>query len=193
MQGAMAERKTKESTGAFVRSAHSIASETFWRSLRNGKPIPEREDFHPSHARPFLADLALLEVSFDEPLLRIRLAGTRVEARIQQTIGGDNYLDFLPEEFQAGALQSSRLMLSHPCGLWQFTNVHYERGTAQMMEQTAFPLGSRRTGTSQLLVLSNPTDAFHRPTLKAERAMLADTASKWEFLDLGYGVPGWPV
>jgi hypothetical protein len=192
MAGALAERLKVKVADDHVRSSRSFAFEELWRSLRNGKLIPDREDFPPARARWFLSDMALLEVSFDQPLLRIRLAGTRVEERIQRTIGGDNYLDFLSPEFQAGALLSGRLMVSHPCGLWQLTKIHYERGTAQLTEQTVFPLGPGKHGVPMLLVLTNPKAAFEVPTLKADKAIVADTATKWEFLDLGRGVPEWP-
>ncbi len=191
MAGALAERLKVKVADDHVRSSRSVAFEELWRSLRNGKIIPDREDFPPAKARWFLSDMALLEVSFDQPLLRIRLAGTRVEERIQRKIGGDNYLDYLAPASRAGALLSGRLMVSHPCGLWQLTKVQYERGTAQLMEQTVFPLGPGKEGIPMLLVLANPKAAFHAQALNSDKAMLADSATKWEFLDLGHGVPDW--
>jgi hypothetical protein len=172
------------------RSPQSIAFEAMWRGLRTGGLVPRRSDFHPSKALPFLRDLVLLEVPPPgERQLRIRLAGTGIEQRIQNNIVGRDYLEFLPAIYHDGALTSAQIMADLPCGLWQLTNVHYERGTAQLLELTAFPLIS--DGGRQILGLLRGTGKYQPPTFVPDKALQADTALKFEFLEIGNGVPEW--
>ena len=177
--------------GEPTRSARSLEFESFWRNLRNGELVPRRSDFHPRKAIDFLGDLVLIEVSPEHPMLKIRLAGRHIESRLQRTITGHNYLDYLPARYREGALLTGRLMVGHPCGVWQVAKVHYKRGLAWMMEQTGFPLGPAENGYPLLLVLANPASDAQPPTLKPDKAMVADTATKWEFLDVGAGIPEW--
>jgi len=175
-----------------ARSARSFAFESHWRGLRNGTLVPDRDDFHPREAKTFLGDLALVEVPLDRPELKMRLVGRNVESRLQRKITGHNYLDYLQEPHKQAALQSSRLMIGHPCGLWQLTRIHFANGLKQMMEQTAFPLGAGPNGLPLLLVLANPVDVPETPPLDPGKAMAADRAVRFAFLDIGRGVPAWP-
>lgn len=141
--------------------------------------------------RPFLPDMALLEAPPEEPKLRIRLAGTRVERRSQFSLHGANYLDFLPGRYRAGALVSARLVLNQPCGLWQLTRIHYERGIVVLMEQTVLPLRPSDDGPPLIVVFALPVAGGEQATLNAEKPMMVDTATKYAFLDIGAGIPAY--
>ena len=185
-------RPIAKSDEELVRSPCSFEFEAIWRGLRNGGLVPSRSDFHPSKVIRFLPEIVIVEVPGPGDLiLKIRLAGSGIEARVQKKITGQNYLDFMPLMYREGALLSARLISSQPCGLWQMTKVHYERGTSQLLEMTAFPLAANQNNAPVILVLSRVIEGFQVPTQTPDVAMLADTAMKFEFLDIGNGVPAW--
>lgn len=177
--------------GDLVRSAKSEAFETMWRGLRSGELVPSRADFRPSMAVRFLSEIVLLDVPRrGEPRLTVRLVGTAVEARLQTDIVGRNYLDYLPADHREAAWRSARLMLDHPCGLWQMSNLHYERGTSHLVEMTAFPLAVA-AGADVLIVHSNMIVGVGREPQPGALPMSVDTALTFKFIDVGAGLPAW--
>jgi len=174
------------------RSADSHAFEALWRSLPKEGPVPDRGALHPRKAARFLPNLVLVEVPPPgSRSLKIRLAGTGIEAKIERSITGHDYLEFLPERFHEAALQSARMMIAQPCGLWQLTTVHYQRGTSQLLEITAFPLCAGSDCAPYILGLSRGTAKYYASEENPDAAICAETALKFEFLDIGNGVPAW--
>jgi hypothetical protein len=173
------------------RSRQSLEFEAMWRALPKDGAVPHRCDFNPARAAPLLRYIMLIEMRFDEtPSFPVRLVGSTVVEKIQRDLRGHDYLEFMPPEYHAGVTESARLMLNHPCGLWQITQLHFERGFAQSFEVTAFPLlGEPSPFCLALLV---PRDEFVRPLAPGNRLMLAETAKEFAFLDLGAGAPQWP-
>jgi hypothetical protein len=164
-----------------------------WKSLRRGTLIPRRSRFSPRLAVPFLQHIVLTDVpKFDGDGVRIRLVGTGFERRIQTNLAGVNYLDHLPEKFHAAALESIRLIFTQPCGLWQIMTMHYERMYAEPLEVTIFPLSGDDEKPPVLLNYVKPIGQPAAPTPTNGMAMRVDTASHFEFIDIGAGVPGWP-
>jgi hypothetical protein len=173
------------------RSRQSLEFESFWRNLPKQGAIPQRSDFNPARAGSLLRSVMLLEVRLEaDPSFLVRLVGTAVMERIQRDITGQDYLEFLSPEFRSGALETTRLMLHHPCGLWQITPLHYERGLAENFEMTAFPLMGDPAPFLIGIVL--PRTELVRPIPPGNKAMLAGTATEFELLDVGAGVPAWP-
>jgi hypothetical protein len=172
------------------RSRQSLEFQTFWENLPKQGLIPHKRDLNIARAAQLLRFVMLTDVHLDEaPSMPIRLVGTGLTERIQRDIKGHDYLEFLETENRAGAVETVKLMTERPCGLWQITPLHYERGVAQNMEVTAFPLLSD-TGP---LIFAHivPHDDFIRPRPAGDRAMLAATASEFAFIDVGAGVPEW--
>jgi hypothetical protein len=174
----------------YSRSSQSLVFETFWRSLRGERLVPDRGDFAPGRAARFLPNIVLLEAPGDERhSLRIRVAGQVFQQAIPYNLAGTDLLELLPARYRAGAVASGCLMVSKPCGLWQITPVHL-RGYAKPVEVTAFPLGAVSVPLIIAYVLSLkellPTSGT--PSL----AMEADTAMEFRFLDVGAGEPEWP-
>jgi hypothetical protein len=173
---------------AAVRSRRSLEFESMWRGLPRQGLLPYKRDFKPGGAASLLRYVMLLEVKFEPaPSLPIRLVGTALSERVQRDIKGHDYLEFLDQEYHGGAVASARLMFDRPCGLWQITPLHYERGIAQNVEVTAFPLLDEPHPF--ILVLTVPREEFVRPLSPGDRAMLVETATEFEFIDVGNGVP----
>lgn len=176
-----------------VRSVESRAFEAMWKSLRHNGLVPRRSDFSPRLAIPFLQNIVLTDVpQFDGDGIRVRLVGTGFERRIQTNITGVNYLDHLPKQLHADALESIRLLFTQPCGLWQVMTMHYERMFAEPLEVTALPLLSDDERPAVLLNYVKPIGHPAEPATTNGMAMRVDTASHFEFIDLGAGLPDWP-
>ena len=112
-----------------------------WRALPKERAVPHRRDFNPARAASLLRHIMLVEMRLDAmPSFPVRLVGGAAVEKIQRDLRGHDYLEFMPAEYHSGVIESARLMLDHPCGLWQVTPLHFERGIAQCFEVTAFPL-----------------------------------------------------
>lgn len=182
-------------SAAPTRSKNSLEFEALWRGLKkDGGLIPNRREFKPEKAKSLLRDLLLVEARLGDPAsLPIRLVGSAAQQRIQHNIVGHDYLDFMPPELHAGAIESGRLMFNHPCGLWQVMTMHYAREYAQNVEITAFPLLADAASVPLLLVLMQPVAGLVSAIQAQGRPILVDTASAFEFIDVGAGSPAWPV
>lgn len=176
----------------FQRSGESRGFEDFWRSLRSGRLVPKRTDFHPSLARRFLRSISLVEVpTAPGDALRIRVPAEVCNRLSGRNLSGEDHLDYLPKQFHAGAVESARLMAATPCGVWQISPVHLERGYATYLEITAFPLEPSAGAAPSLLCHVHQTGGLILPSLPAERGIEFDTAVQYEFLDIGAGLPNW--
>lgn len=172
------------------RSRQSHAFEEFWRGLPKQGLLPHRRDFNPARAAGLLRHFMLVEVRLDpSATFNIRLVGGAVQERVQRDIKGSDYLQFLPPEYRQGAIETARLMFQQPCGVWQITPFHYERGLAENNEITAFPLLGE--GSDLVLGLVLPRSELVRPISAGDQVLRVDTATEYEFLDLGAGTPEW--
>jgi hypothetical protein len=175
------------------RSQASLEFETFWRSLSAKGSVPRKSDFRPDAIASHLKNIVLVEIHFGSvPNLRIRVAGDAIRERAHANIAGSNFLDYLPPAYHASAMESSRLMLTHPCGLWQTSAAHYKRGFAQYMEMTMFPLAPGEGEPPFILVLMQPVGGMIEPASSGHLPFVYDSAAAFEFLDVGAGVPVWP-
>lgn len=173
------------------RSPASQEFESFWKKLPRCGALPGKRDFRPAALGHLLPFVMLAEARLEPaPSLLIRIVGSAIEERIQRDITGQDYFEFLEADRRVAAVQSLRLMLNHPCGLWQIMPYHYVRGIAQKVEGTVFPLLGEPA--PYLLGLVIPRDEPVRPISPGPRAMLAGGATSFEFLDVGAGVPPWP-
>jgi hypothetical protein len=169
-----------------ARSTESLEFEAFWRSMRRSSLVPLRSDFHPGKAVKFLKDVVLLEA----PACRSSAGRIRVSGERFNEIAGGNWvgrddLDFFPPCYREGAAAARLLMIDKPCGLWQISPAHLAKGYAVNLEVTAFPLAPAGGDTHFLLcqVLAMPGVASAR--LSSGNGMILDTASAFEFLDIG--------
>ena len=174
----------------FSRTELSVAFEMFWRSLPKQGHVPNRRAFLPERAPRFLRDLVLCELSLEGgSLARIRLIGSALEELIRRNLKGEDFLQYLPPAYHAGAVESVREIVTRPCGLWQVTPLHFERGFSQNFEFTALPLGPGTDGVHLLLVLTQALPGLVAPRPTVDQVMVADTAIAYQYIDLGAGVP----
>jgi hypothetical protein len=176
---------------AQTRSEDSLAFELLWRELpREDKPIPYRDAFRPSQAMRFLRDILISDIVEPERGPRIRFCGERLHALTGRNLAGDHLFDLLPPEHHAGVHVSAKIMMEQPCGLWQLSPLHLDRGYAVNLESTIFPMWSR-DGHPQFLNLLRPLSGIDARSLDTPRGVAIDTATVFQFLDVGYGLPTW--
>jgi hypothetical protein len=178
------------SAGVAKRSEGSLEFEALWRALPRQGLVPPRNAFNPARATKLLPKLILVEApNPGHPGLHFRLVGQALNENVRQNMAGTNWLDFLPTEHHAEALESARLICEHPCGIWQLTPVHYERGFSQLIEVTIFPLGAGADGIPLMLGSLEflPNDS-HKATDRG-KGLMAETSKIHEFIDIGAGVP----
>jgi len=175
------------------RSAESRAFEAYWRSLRSwNELVPSRAKFHPAKALRFLRDIVLLEAACEASRqFRIRVAGEGYTELVGHNVSGQNHLDFVPEWLHADAIESGRLMINTPCGLWQISPAHLARGYTRLLEVTAMPLAPTDSVTPFFLCHVRQIEGLMPATLPVARGISIDTAVQFEFLDIGAGAPAW--
>lgn len=172
-----------------ARSERSKAFEALWRSLRGEGLVPPRSAFDPARAAGFLRNLILVEApDAERPVLRFPLVGDALTQLIGTNLTGMDYLDFLPAEQRAEALESARQICTRPCGIWQLNPVHYERGVSQMIEATIFPLGPAADGIPLMLGCLEFLPEQFPPVPTVDKAVTAETSAIYEFIDIGAGV-----
>ena len=181
---------TGESAGLTPqRSLRSLAFEAFWRALPRDGLVPQRSAFRPERAKPFLGDLLLLEATFGaSPLLRVRLAGSAFEACVHRSMTGENFTEYFSDAQHPRAVANAEAVVSRPCGRWTVSPVHYERGYAQQIEGTMFPLAAQ-SGPPLILMLAHPIGATILPISTSGRAMHAHIPVADGFIDIGAGLP----
>src|SRR5450755_839349 len=176
------------------RSEQGLAFEAFWHAQPKAGLVPNRSEFRPERATRFLKNLLLLKAPEETggPLI-IRLAGSAIQFRIQRDVTRHDALEYLSPHHRDGARESLRLLQSYPCGLWQVMAFHYERGFSQKFELTAFPLRDAEGNPSLVLGLVMPLEEPVTAHPVQGTTMLIDTASAFCWLDIGAGLPDWPV
>jgi hypothetical protein len=164
--------------------------ESFYRALPREGHIPHRKVFRPERAAKFLRHIILCDVlTAGAPAIRMRLIGSAFEENIQRNIAGHDYLQYLPPRYHAGAVEAARHIVGRPCGLWQVVPLHYERGYGHNVELTAFPLAPGPDGVHLLLVLTQTPGGPITGTPTDGKALAVDTASRYQYIDLGAGTP----
>jgi hypothetical protein len=170
------------------RSQGSKDFEAFWRALPRQGLVPARAAFNPARAAKFLSKIILVEAPTPvKPGLFFRLAGQALNDNVQQNMAGANWLDFIPPDEHAEALEAARLICTHPCGIWQLTPVHYDRGISQLIEATIFPLGPGADGVP--LMLGYLEFAPAAATGELGKGLAAETSQIFSFIDIGAGLP----
>lgn len=172
------------------RSARSLEFEALWRALPRQGLIPPRNAFNPAHAARFLRNLILVEApSQARRSLRFRLVGDALNASVHRNVTGADYLDFIPPDQHAEALEAARLICEVPCGIWQLNPIVYERGFVQLVEATIFPLGAGADGIPLMLGNLEFLPGQTKLVNSVDVALNAETSRTFEFIDIGAGVP----
>jgi hypothetical protein len=175
---------------AIERTPLSHEFEAFYRALPRAGRMPLRNVFRPEKAARFLRHIVLCEIPIgDRPAIRMRLIGSAVEENVQYNIAGHDFLEYLAAPYHASALEASRHLISRPCGLWQITPLHYERGYGHNVEITAFPLAPEPHGAHVLAVLTQTPGAAIDGVPTGGKPIVAGTARAFHYIDLGAGIP----
>lgn len=131
-------------------------------------------------------------VAIAEPLaghrrIEVKLAGSGFFDIFGRDLVHSDYLDLVLPEIREGAYVSARMMLDHPCGLWQQTPFFVPKAGAGLAEYTVFPIADEQSKARQLVAyISHPQiDAWEN-----SQAAQIMSASEWGWINIGHGVPG---
>lgn len=101
-----------------------------------------------------------------------------------QPMIGTDYLDLVDPAIKGEAFDSTMMMLTRPCGLWQLSPVRLVDGSADMYELTGLPVVDDETGSDVILFLIwHASEDFRR-------VRIVGHANVWSWLDLRLGLPG---
>ena len=120
----------------------------------------------------------------DASLRRLTIihAGAGLSAMQCQPMTGTDMLDLVDPAITGEAFDSTMMMLSRPCGLWQLMPVRLADGSADMCELTCLPLVDGETGAEVILFL------IWHGTEEFRRVRSAGQANVWSWLDLRLGL-----
>ena len=155
--------------------------------------MPSRSDFAPAKAVRFLHNIVLLEAPGEgRNALKMRVVGQLYQGAVPYTVAGTDHLDILPPRYHEAALQSVRLMVSQPCGLWQVMPF-YREGLSRLLEFTGFPLTPGNDGIPLILGYLLPLEDLGLAPSGMQNELTVNTAVEFLFIDVGAGQPQWPA
>lgn len=122
----------------------------------------------------------------DASLRRLTIihAGAGLSAMQAKPLTGTDMLDLVDPAIKGEAFDSTMMMLSRPCGLWQLLPVWLADGSADMCELTGLPIVDGETGVKGILFL------IWHGTEEFRRVRSAGQANVWSWLDLRFGAQG---
>lgn len=123
-----------------------------WRAKRGDRRAPSRSDFDPAELLSLLSDLILIDVDYDRPDFRYRLAGTRTRDIHGVELTGRSVLDIVPSE-------QGRLVWNDLCEMvesWepQHVRLRFVNGRGQVRAYQVLRLPLSRDGTRIDMVLA---------------------------------------
>lgn len=78
-----------------IEDARLRAVFSYWQDKAGGRPMPARTDIDPAELKPYLPNLALIDVEGDPPRYRYRLVGTELTSILGRELRG-RHVDEMP-------------------------------------------------------------------------------------------------
>ena len=106
----------------------------YWQDKCAGRAMPSRADIDPAELKPYLPNIALIDVEDDPPRYRYRLAGTELTKILDRELRG-RYVDEMPLLYRRFALAAYDKLLRERAPTYSridtfvpfLFNVRYER------------------------------------------------------------------
>ena len=121
---------------------------------------------------------AILYPDRDAFTLRFVRAGEGISKFIGREATGIDYLDFVDPAIKGEAFDSTFVMLSRPCGLWQITPALTADGRRIEVEYTGYPIFNREEGQGQIIILIE--HSFSRVPL----VVMVQHSTEWTWLEM---------
>lgn len=166
-----------------MRSAHSLRLEAVVRRASQDGLLARLGDIAFERYAELTGWIAVVHPDARARRLTIMHAGPSLCAMQADPMMGTDYLDLVDPAYKGEAFDSTFMMLSRPCGLWQRSPVRFADGSSDVFELTGFPVFDEDHGRGVILFLIwHASLSFHGVTSVGH-------AKTWAWLELRNGVP----
>lgn len=150
--------------------------------------LPDRDQIDLQQLKDILSSFVILQ--YESPsMVRFRLAGTDEVRRYGFEVTGRNYLDFVPDERRAQAVQTFEIMLRHPCGARNLIETVTSSGRIVLNEAIGYPVRGSDGRADQLLFQSNDIEGRLKPHERRDMVVEHRKLRERRFIDIGAGLP----
>jgi hypothetical protein len=170
----------------FSRSVQSLRFEEALRAAAQPGALPRRSDIHSGTIEDLMPWIAIVEPNNATRTLKIEMAGTGISQLLGREAVGVDYLDIVDPAIHGEAFDSTFLMLTRPCGLWQMTPGLTEAGEKVMVEYTGHPIFDHVKRCGQIMFLIQLTEGTAAGAL---RIVTVKHATVWDWLEVRSPVP----
>ncbi|MEQ1863400.1 MAG: PAS domain-containing protein [Micropepsaceae bacterium] len=174
------------SMGQFSRSAQSVHFEEVLRVASQPGALPRRVDIDAATLQNLMPWIAIVEPNNVTRTLKIEMAGTGICQVLGREAVGIDYLDIVDPAIKGDAFDSTFVMLTRPCGLWQMTPGLTEAGGNVMVEYTGYPIFDHVRGCGQIMFL---IQFIQDDVARTPRIVMVKHATAWDWLEVRSSVP----
>lgn len=163
------------------RSAQSLRFEDIVCRATTSRGVAHLQDIDFAAFGDLARWLSVVEPDQATFTLKIVRAGESLCAMLGRDLVGSDYLQFVDPAIKGEAFDSTFVMLSRPCGLWQITPALTQEGTIVEAEYTGFPLYDAVRARGLLITMA------HIALDPLPRVAQVRHATEWAWLDLKNG------
>ncbi|NOT38911.1 MAG: hypothetical protein HOP13_00290 [Alphaproteobacteria bacterium] len=137
------------------RTKRSTQSLRFEQALRPAVAgvMPHLSDVDYSSIGDLVPWIAVIDPDRASLALKFTRAGAGIEKLVGHEAVGSDYLELVDPAIKGDAFDSTFVMLSRPCGLWQITPGQMADGSRVKVEYTGFPVFDEQRGRGQVIFL----------------------------------------
>ncbi len=165
------------------RTKRSAQSLRFEQAVRSSVPgvMPRLSDVDYRTIRDLVPWLAIVDPDRAALSLKFARAGAGIAKLVGSEAVGFDYLDLVDPAIKGDAFDSTFVMLSRPCGLWQITPALMDDGSTIKVEYTGFPVFDEGRGRGQVifLIVHAILDVGKSPGIRA-----VQHATEWHWIEL---------
>lgn len=161
-----------------VRSQDSIRFLDVLRQASLPGLIPRQTDIDYSGIRDLVPRMLVVDPDAVTRTLKFVRAGSDVVTLIGRKLVGTDSLDLIDPAIKGDVFDSSFLMLSKPCGLWQISPALTSEGKRVMLEYTGHPIFDHVRGRGRVMCFIQHAAGPLQRIVKVGRAQV------WNWIDL---------
>ncbi len=163
------------------RSAQSVRFEESLRTVSQPGALPRLADIDIKTIQDLMPWIAIVDPNNATRTLKIEVAGTGISQMLGREAVGLDYLDIVDPAIHGEAFDSTFLMLTRPCGLWQMTPGVTDAGETVLVEYTGFPTFDHVKARGKIMIfIKHPFAAGAR----VPRIAMVKHATDWRWLEM---------
>lgn len=159
------------------RSPESLRFEAIIRESTAPGLLPKLDDIKVDRLMDLSGWIAVVRPSVQTRTLVFAHAGAALSLMQGGPLVGLDYLELVDPAYKGEAFDSTFLMLTRPCGLWQVTPARFTDGSTSHIEYTGFPAYDERNQSGVIAFL------VKLPRPPAGSIALVGHATAWEWLE----------